>query len=85
LSAPDATGGAVKSKVSSPIDFSATAARLVCPEITLANALMISGRADDVIDLARTNLWRQRIIPIELTALLLRGEADALHGLGELP
>jgi hypothetical protein len=31
---------------------------------------LISGRADEVIDLARTNLWRQWTIPIGLSAII---------------
>src|SRR6266700_2336689 len=40
LWAHDATGVPVKSKVGSPMDFSATAARLMCPDVTLADALI---------------------------------------------
>jgi len=38
--AQDATGVPVKSKVGSPMDFSATDARLVCPDVTLTDALI---------------------------------------------
>jgi hypothetical protein len=38
--AHDATGAPVKSMVGSPMDFSATAARLVCPDVTLTEALI---------------------------------------------